>query len=607
MGGNAGGATDAVARGSRVRRLRRRVTPPWSVRTYMVGVILGVVVPLLAFSAYLVLRSAAHEQEVLASSVRERSHAEAAAIDQELNLLRASLFILAGSTSLQTGNLAAFHAQASGLANEKGVNVVLTDPAGQEIVNTRVPYGQQLPAVNDPTPIDRVAQTGQPYISDIIQGAVAKEPIITINVPVFRNDRLTYVVSLDIAPKLPLILAELDLPPDWVAAIMDRRGRTVARNREAARFIGQMVHEAAIERFNTEDSGWFPGVSREGVPIYNAFAHIRSAGWVIDIGIPDETLYAPVRHSTLVLLLLGGTVVCIALGVASFIGDRIARPIRALVNYAVAVGRGERLPLHVTGVNEIDAVAQSLHDASEQLHRSAFARDQAARALAVANEERTQLLHKTVASQEAERKRIARELHDSLGQYLTALRLGLDAIEPVCTRDSCAQRRVEQLKCLTEELGREFIRMAWELRPAALDELGLKNAVSHYLEEWAERSGLQIDLAVTLDRRLPPAVETALFRVLQEAITNVVKHSGASEVGVILEMAHGEVRLIVEDNGRGFGGNEEAGVGLDTKHLGLLGARERLALVNGRLEIESSPQGGATVYACVPIKEEMDA
>ena len=110
-----------------------------------------------------------------------------------------------------------------------------------------------------------------------------------------------------------------------------------------------------------------------------------------------------------------------------------------------------------------------------------------------------------------------------------------------------------ELKDLAAELGRDFSRMAWELRPMALDDLGLRSAITHYLEEWADRSGLHIDLEIALgDKRLPAAVETALFRVLQEAITNVVKHSGGDQVGVILEATNGEVRLIVEDNGHGF-------------------------------------------------------
>jgi chemotaxis family two-component system sensor kinase Cph1 len=137
----------------------------------------------------------------------------------------------------------------------------------------------------------------------------------------------------------------------------------------------------------------------------------------------------------------------------------------------------------------------------------------------------------------------------------------------------------------------------------ALDDLGLRRAVTQYLEEWADRSRLQIDLEINLDdRRLPQAIETALFRVLQEAITHVVKHSRADRVGVILEGGKGEVRLIVEDDGKGLDlGTGQDGIELGIQHLGLIGVRERLALVGGSLELESSTEGGTTVFVRIPL------
>jgi signal transduction histidine kinase len=621
MGAISGVALDSVTRIPRVRWLRGRFSSPLSVRTCMVGLILAVVLPLLAFSAFLVLRSAEHEQEIMANTVRGRTQTAAATVDHELSLLRSHLFVLAASKYLQIGDLAAFHAQATEAASRHGMNVVLSDLTGQEIVNTRLPFGETLPMSTAADAIRRIVATGQPDISDLTIGAVSRRPVIAISIPVFRDDRLSYVLSLNVASRLPTILAQLDLPADWIVTIVDRRGYTLARSRDADRFVGQMGRPAIIERFQTANDGWFPSISREGIPVYNAFTHVKLAGWAVDIGIPDDILFAPVRRSTLILALVGLATVAIALILASLIARHIARPISALVTYAERIGRGERLPVHPTGIEETDAVARSLHQAGEQLHHSGEARDQAAHelreseqkyralaeALAAANEERAQLLHQTVEAQEAERKRIARELHDSFGQYLTALRLGFDAIGPTCAKDQTTRQRLAELKDLTAELGRDFSRMAWELRPMALDDLGLRNAITQYLEEWAERSGLRIDLEITLgDRRLPAAVETGLFRVLQEAITNVVKHSGADQVGVILEATDGEVRLIVEDNGRGFRKDEDADIALGKAHLGLLGVRERLVLVNGSLEVESAPHGGTTVYACVPIGEGAD-
>lgn len=621
MGGAEGVEAGAAVRLPRQRRSSGWLLSPWSIRGLLAGLILAVVVPLLAFSGFLVLRSAEHEQALMGEAVRERAQAAAATIDYDLSQLRARLFILAGARSLQIDDLAAFHAYASDFARDDGLYVSLYDVTGRALVNTGIPYGRPLPAAADVEAIRQVAATGRPNVSDLAGGPNSDELSITVNVPVMRDGKPVYVLSYDIAPRIPLLLEQLNLPPGWVLALTDDRGYVLARNRDVDHIVGRKGRDEINQHFIESEDGWFPSISREGVPIYNAFTHTRLAGWAVDIGIPDKVLFAPVLHSTLVLALVGGVAVCVALILASFIARRVSMSIAGLVNYADAVGRGERLPPHPPGIKEIDAVACSLDQAAEQLHRSAEARDLVARdlreseqkyrelseALAAANEERTHLLHQIVATQETERTRIARELHDRLGQYIAALLLGLDAIGPACATSPAARQRLTELKKLTTELGRDFSRMAWELRPMALDELGLRNAITQYLEEWAELSGLHIDLEITLgDRRLPPDVETALFRVLQEAITNVVKHAGADNVGVILESINGEIRLIIEDNGQGFQSDQGAVVALGKSHLGLLGVRERLALVNGRLEVESTPGSGTTVYACVPVAEGMD-
>jgi signal transduction histidine kinase len=157
------------------------------------------------------------------------------------------------------------------------------------------------------------------------------------------------------------------------------------------------------------------------------------------------------------------------------------------------------------------------------------------------------------------------------------------------------------MKSLTATVGSEMHRLAWELRPAALDNLGLEPAIERLAEEWARRSGLRFDLHCGLDgRRLPPDVETTLYRVLQEAITNIIKHAGARKVGVILETSPSDVVMIVEDDGKGFE-LEKVNRGANTR-FGLLGIRERLTLIHGRLEIESEPGAGTTLILRAPLK-----
>ncbi len=206
-------------------------------------------------------------------------------------------------------------------------------------------------------------------------------------------------------------------------------------------------------------------------------------------------------------------------------------------------------------------------------------------------------LSRVVAAQELERKRLARELHDETGQALTSILLGLKGLEE--THD--AETRREALRSLRELVSstlRDVRRLAVELRPSALDDFGLVAAVQRLAETFAEQTGIAVDVEARLDdARLPGEVETTLYRIVQEALTNVVKHARAGTVSVLLARKDGAAVAVIEDDGRGFDVDRAGDEG-----LGLVGMRERIGLLGGRLAIESSAASGTTVVAEVPIR-----
>jgi signal transduction histidine kinase len=584
---------------------------PRPVHTYLMGLIAGVLLPLLGFSGFLVMRSAQHEQDAMAEMARNRTRIAAAAVEDELGALRGRLFLLAGSLSLQTSDLNDFHARAKEIFG--GMTIVLTNRDGQEIVNTSLPYGDSLPGNLDQATIGYVADHQRPRIADLSLDPVTNRRALTINVPVTRDSKLVYVLSLDILSTLPRILHEIDLPDGWVASIFDRQGRMIGRSRDPDRYIGTLAFPEFLRRMKAEDNGWVPGISREGVPLFTAFAHTRLGGWTINVGIPRDDLLAPVRQTTTTLILLGGLILTLAIVLAAAIARGIAAPIIGLVPIAEAVGHGRPVALRLSRLTEANVVARSLFDAGQRLQYAADEREAATLALtqseqkyralaedlARVDDERSELLKRVVVAQESERKRIARELHDSLAQYLTALRLKLDRLGQSGTS---RPQVLAELRALIGELGQAVNRMAWELRPVALDELGLHSAVDHYLEEWGEMAQLQVDVEIDLAGRvLPPAVETTLFRVLQEATTNVLRHANATRVGVILEVKDDHIRLIVEDNGKGFRPNDGQLPFAAPKQFGLFGMRERLALVHGDLDVESAPERGTTLFVSIPL------
>jgi signal transduction histidine kinase len=203
------------------------------------------------------------------------------------------------------------------------------------------------------------------------------------------------------------------------------------------------------------------------------------------------------------------------------------------------------------------------------------------------------LSRRLVEAQESERRRIARELHDEAGQALAALRFGLRLLEREASEGGSVTARVEELVQRTDDLIDGLHRLAADLRPASLDHLGLEAALSEYSRSTGSKFGLPIRFKARglASERLPMAVETALYRVVQEAMTNVVRHARATRVDVLVERSADRVTVMVEDDGVGF---EPDRVERGT-HFGLLGLRERADALGGTLTVESRPGAGTTV------------
>jgi signal transduction histidine kinase len=206
-------------------------------------------------------------------------------------------------------------------------------------------------------------------------------------------------------------------------------------------------------------------------------------------------------------------------------------------------------------------------------------------------------LRRVLEAQEVERGRLARELHDETGQALTSILLGLRSVEETVD-DPQSRTALEGLRELVVTTLQDVRRLAVELRPKALDDFGLVPALERLTGSFADQTGIEVDFEAALqEERLPPEVETTLYRVVQESLTNVVKHAGAQRVTVVLTRRDGSALALVEDDGEGFDPD-----GIDDDRFGLVGMRERLALVGGRLQIESAPGSGTTVAAEVPLR-----
>ncbi len=205
-------------------------------------------------------------------------------------------------------------------------------------------------------------------------------------------------------------------------------------------------------------------------------------------------------------------------------------------------------------------------------------------------------VHQVVAAQEQERRRLARELHDETGQALTSILLGLKPLEQTAS-DEASQAAVAALRELVVATLRDVRRLAVELRPAALDDFGLEPALERLVATFQEHARVGVDLESNLgEERLPTDVETTIYRIVQEALSNVVKHADASRLSILLTRKSGSVLLVIEDDGRGFDVSVARG-----DAFGLVGMRERVALVGGRFTVESEASAGTTLVAEVPL------
>ena len=323
------------------------------------------------------------------------------------------------------------------------------------------------------------------------------------------------------------------------------------------------------------------------VPIFNGKAGI------VRVGVFDQSIRTNLAALTSQLLFTMVGVLAVSLLAATFLTWILTRPIIALVDATHKVAQGDFSPRVRRWANdEIGDLAVAFNQMTEELGRLDEVRQE--RELL-----RRKLLEGVITAQEEERGRIARELHDSTSQSLTSLKVNLTTLEKACECLVASPQYKNMHKVLDQTLN-EVHTLAVQLRPAALDDLGLAAALERYLEEWQYQHKIAIDFTIhTGDQRLPEAVETAVYRIVQESLTNIVRHADAQSVSVLVERRQNDVITVVEDDGIGF---DSSILNLGSR-LGLLGIRERTELLGGNLTIETAPNKGTSLFIRIPIGE----
>ncbi len=414
----------------------------------------------------------------------------------------------------------------------------------------------------------------------------------------------------------------LDLVDGHGIVLASTRTERAFTESDHGRFLADLIQQkrSAVRACHSchEEQGHLPAREREVI----AFAPLTFAPWGVSIRQSEqEALAAPVAMERR-LVLVGSLTILVALLFAWGVARSVARPLGVLTDAAERIAAGNlEEPTPPLGEDEIGKLARSFDQMRTTLKGSLEAIAEWNRELENRVQRRTrelellyqelrrkeemrgELLKKVIAAQEEERKRIARELHDETSQASAAVLLAIEASAQNAPAD--AKERLRRMKAMAGRVLDSIHRLIFDLRPSMLDDLGLVSALRWSAESHLEPLGM--DLAFDVlgpERRLTPEIETALFRIGQEAISNIRRHAEAESVGITVEFGEGLVCLQIEDDGKGF--DPDAGVRSPdgARGLGLLGMKERAALLDGTLTIDSVPGKGTRVTVKVPVPEE---
>ena len=330
------------------------------------------------------------------------------------------------------------------------------------------------------------------------------------------------------------------------------------------------------------------------VPIENgAVGYVR-------VGMTEAHTRSSINQHSRDVLLTILAVCAVAVFLSSRISARITKPIRKLAEVAESITRGNletRAVIRDRG--EVGRLADAFNEMAASLINASADKEALLSELRAKEQMRDTLISKLMTAQEDERKRISRELHDETSQALTSLMLTMR----VLAEDAPNQEQKDAL-LLGREVAANILRevrdLAIELRPPALDDLGLVAAIERYSEKFAVRHGLEIAIDTSGEEAaVDGQIAVALYRIVQEGLNNVVKHSGATAVSIAIAFRPDRIMVTIADNGRGISDADLVRAQRENR-LGLYGMRERVELLQGRMEIRRSPHGGAELFIAIP-------
>ena len=599
-----------------------------TIRFWLTCLVIGCVLPAALGSVFLFTISYQQQRTILERNTIATARALMQAIDAELFGVQSALQVLASSQRLASGDLLSFYRKASeSLPNIGGNYIVVTDPTGQQRLNTLKPFGDPLPQLPLSAKLQRVFDTGEPVISDFFVAPDIGQSAITLEVPVFANGKVIYSLAMGIlADRFGDILRRQNLPPDWITAIFDSNGTIAARTHKPEQYVGRKGPTSFLRTSAEVSEGITEVSSLEGIPTLSAFNRSPRSGWAIGIGIPKtaltENLWRSMGFNAAVTLAL----LALSIGMARIISVRINRSIGSLRIPALALGTPELLSIPDNEIVEVNDVGQALMKASQMIRESVVEREQGE----LATQEMIQ------AKQIADRT--SRAKSEFLASMSHELRTPLNAISGFAqllgrSGDTLApEKRIRYTENIMEastQLGKiidDVLDMASfesghvNVNCEVLDCLEVMAEVSRTLEVSARKRGILFTVDTSANLPSIVADRGRLIQVLLNLGSNAIKYNCEGGWVLLTALPYDDVvRFIVRDTGKGipverqreiFEPFNRLGVELSQEQgsgIGLTISRRLVQAMDGKIGFESFVGQGSKFWVELPMANEIAA
>ncbi len=591
---------------------------------WLSSLVVACIVPAAATIAFVVAQSYLDERVDLERDTVEQARALMQVVDRDLASAQAAMTVLATSPYLASGDLAGFHRQArEALLTQSGNGIVLADTAGQQLMSTIVPYGEPLPRTGVTGLLRTIAETGKPTISDFYMGATSKKPQVAVGVPVIRDGKVAYALTMGFLPsRFNEILIRQDLPPDWVVSILDRSGTIISQTHGAEQYVGRKGAPALVQRLAEVPEGSVETRTPEGTPVLAAFSRSPISGWALAIGVPAASLTADLRQWLWLTAGSAGFLLLLGILLAHLVSGHIARSIRALGAPALALASGHALSAPQSDIAEVQEVVRSLTTASELL-------DERERQRAAAEQaERTMEIEKQAA------ERANRAKSEFLALMSHELRTPMNAILGFAQllQDEhfgrLSGKQTEFAECILES-GQHLLELINDVLDLSKVEAGrmtvsiekvglvpLMKSVVATLRQASEKANIDLD-AGDFGLGLPcvAADRVRLAQVLINLGSNAIKYNRAGGfVRFSYERRSGDkVRIALEDSGFGIAQERQSELfqpfnrlgaeqkGIEGTGIGLALSRHLIELMGGTLGFVSTLGKGSRFWIDMPV------